>query len=114
MARAFVAIGAGAGADAAGALPAGARDEGVIGAPVCAQTGAAIARTAAIATPLKRCFMPLSSVAVPDGTVRCKGLAQPESGPSQAPGENDHAVVPFREYTTLSVAYPTLASIRII
>src|SRR5438477_5467193 len=61
LCRAFVAIGAaGAGADAAGA--AGARDEGVIGAAVCAQTGAAIARAATTATPFKRCFMPLSSV----------------------------------------------------
>ena len=59
---------------AAGAVAAGARGaegaDGVIGALVCAQTGAAIARTAAIATPFRRCFMPLSSVAVPDGTIR--------------------------------------------
>src|SRR5437016_3773762 len=61
---------------AAGAVAAGARGaegaDGVIGALVCAQTGATIARAAAIATPFKRCFMPLSSVAVPDGTIRGK------------------------------------------
>ena len=69
---ALVAIGAGAAVEAA----AGARDDGVIGAPLCAQTGAAIARAAAIATPFKRCFMPLSSVwQFRSGTVRCNGLA---------------------------------------
>jgi hypothetical protein len=40
----------------AGALFAGG-DAGVIGALVCANAGAAIANTAAIATPFKRCFM---------------------------------------------------------
>src|SRR5205807_5387499 len=70
------------GAGAAGAVAAGARGaEGVIGALVCAQTGAAIARAAAIATPFKRCFMPLSSVAVPDGQ-HAERLAQPEGGSS--------------------------------
>ena len=62
------------GAGAAGAVAAGARGaegaDGVIGALVCAHTGAAIARTAAIATPFKRCFMLLSSVAVPDWILR--------------------------------------------
>src|SRR5207237_10882608 len=60
---ALVATGAAAAVEAA----AGARDVGLIGALVCAQTGTAIARAAAIATPFKRCFMPRSSVAVPDG-----------------------------------------------
>src|SRR5437764_2570455 len=69
---ALVAGGAGAGVEAA----AGARDDGVIGAPLCAQTGAAIARTAAIATPFMRCFMPLSSVAVP-GRYAAKGSLNP-------------------------------------
>ena len=61
---------------AAGAVAAGARGaegaDGVIGALVCAQTGVTIARAAAIATPFKRFFMPLSSVAVPDWKIRCK------------------------------------------
>src|ERR1051326_7348294 len=73
---ALVAIGAGAAVEAA----AGARDDGVIGAPVCAQTGAAIASAAAIATPFKRCFIPLSSVAVP-GQYAAKGSLKLESDP---------------------------------
>jgi hypothetical protein len=43
----------GAAADADGA----ARDDGVIGALVCAHTGAASTSAAARAVPLKRCFM---------------------------------------------------------
>src|SRR5712691_12957799 len=70
------AIGAPA-AGAAGAVAALGVDDGVIGA--CAQTGAAIARAAAIATPFKRCFMPLSSVAVPDWTIRCNGSLYPRA-----------------------------------
>src|SRR6266436_1416504 len=78
----FPAIGAiGAPAeDGAGAAALGG-DDGVIGA--CAQTGAAIARAAAIATPFKRCFMPLSSVAVLDWRIRCNGLLS-RGRPSQA------------------------------
>src|SRR5216683_4150008 len=71
------AVGA-AGAVALGA--AGAAAFGVIGA--CAHAaGAAIARAAAIATPFKRCFMPLSSVAVLDWTIRCNGLLHPRGDP---------------------------------
>src|SRR5689334_15417038 len=61
---------------AAGAAAALGGDDGVIGA--CAQAGAAIARAAAIATPFKRCFMPLSSVAVLDWTIRCNRLIAAE------------------------------------
>jgi len=50
----------GAEVDAAGAV---AGDEGVIGAVlVCAQTGAAIVRAAAIATPFKRYFIRITSI----------------------------------------------------
>src|SRR5258707_9315715 len=56
-AAAFGAAGALAGAAAFGAAGAAfGGDDGVIGA-VCAQTRAAIARAAAMATPVKRCFM---------------------------------------------------------
>src|SRR5712691_5912973 len=78
---------------AAGAAALGADDLGVIGA--CAHAaGAAIARAAAIATPFKRCFMPLSSVAVLDWTIRCNGLLRPRVtlGPR---GKNNRHVVPF-------------------
>src|SRR5947209_10981689 len=44
-----------------------------IGAPVCAQTGAAIARAAAIVTPFNRCFMPLPLITLGMGTMRCEG-----------------------------------------
>ena len=82
---ALVAIGAGAAVDAV----AGARDDGVIGAPLCAQTGAAIARAAAIATPFMRCFMPLSSVAVP-GRYAAKGSLNPRmTRVGFGPGDND-------------------------
>jgi uncharacterized membrane protein len=72
-ADAFAAAAAGAGAGAGAACGAkgpaeplvGLLPPGVIGA-VCAQTGAAIARAVAMATPVKRCFMLVSSLAVPD------------------------------------------------
>src|SRR5229473_2979649 len=83
------AVGA-AGAAALGA--AGAAALGVIGA--CAHAGAAIARAAAIATPFKRCFMPLSSVAVLDWTIRCNGLLY-RGGPRGSRAENNPFVVPF-------------------
>src|SRR5947209_15131867 len=44
-----------------------------IGAPVCAQTGAAIARAAAIVTPFNRCFMPLPLITLGMGRMRCEG-----------------------------------------
>src|SRR6266536_6638269 len=73
-------IGSAAAGAAAGAAALGADDLGVIGA--CAHAaGAAIARAAAIATPFKRCFMPLSSVAVADWTIRCNGLLYPRGDP---------------------------------
>src|SRR5262245_28413672 len=58
------------GAAAIGAAPAAggaAAGFGGVDGDICAQAGAAIARAAAIATAFKRCFMPLSSVAVPNG-----------------------------------------------
>src|SRR6266705_3955693 len=65
---------------AAGAAALGADDLGVIGA--CAHAaGAAIARAAAIATPFKRCFMPLSSVAVLGWDNTLQRLATPEGDP---------------------------------
>src|SRR5579863_4498950 len=73
LCRCLDAIGA-AGAPAAGAA-ALLGDVGVIGA--CAHAGAAIARAAAIATPFKRCFMPLSSVGFLVWTIRCYGLLRP-------------------------------------
>src|SRR6267143_1088748 len=74
------AVGAPAVGAAAGAAALGADDLGVIGA--CAHAaGAAIARAAAIATPFKRCFMPLSSVAVLEWTIRCNGLLRPKGDP---------------------------------
>src|SRR6266567_6205362 len=79
---------------AAGAAALGADDLGVIGA--CAHAaGAAIARAAAIATPFKRCFMPLSSVAVLDWTIRCKRLLA-RRWPSQTSGQKqpDRCFVP--------------------
>ena len=87
---ALVAIGAGAAVEAA----AGARDDGVIGAPLCAQTGAAIARAAAIATPFKRCFMPLSSVAVPGRYAEKGSLSRRVTRVGLEAGDKD-AVVPF-------------------
>src|SRR5229473_5885559 len=84
------AVGA-AGAAALGA--AGAAALGVIGA--CAHAGAAIARAAAIATPFKRCFMPLSSVAVLDWTIRCYGLLHPKGDLWGPRGKNNRLVVPF-------------------
>src|SRR5438552_18114283 len=79
---------------AAGAAALGADDLGVIGA--CAHAaGAAIARAAAIATPFKRCFMPLSSVAVLDWDNTLQPLAVPEGGPHRPRGENNRLVVPF-------------------
>src|SRR5205085_10754346 len=86
--RCFDAIGA---PPAAGAAALGAPDDGVIGA--CAQAGAAIAKAAAIATPFKKCFMPLSSVAVPDSTIRCKRRALPEGGPFGPRARNNRVVV---------------------
>src|SRR5216684_8223892 len=97
------AVGA-AGAVALGA--AGAAAFGVIGA--CAHAaGAAIARAAAIATPFKRCFMPLSSVAVLDWTIRCNGLLHP--GATLAGLEAKTTVLLFRSrgYATFGIAYPT-------
>src|ERR1700676_4571729 len=82
LCRCLDAIGA-AGAPAAGAAGAAALgaallgDVGVIGA--CAHAGAAIARTAAIATPFRRCFMPLSSVEFLVWTIRCYGLLRPRA-----------------------------------
>src|SRR6266536_6666266 len=82
-------IGSAAAGAAAGAAALGADDFGVIGA--CAQAaGAAIARAAAIATPFKRCFMPLSSVAVLDWTIRCNGLLCPRVDP-RASGQKQPA-----------------------
>jgi len=89
---ALVAIGAGAAVEAA----AGARDDGVIGAPVCAQTGAAIASAAAIATPFKRCFMPLSSVAVP-GRYAAKGSLKLESDPCRPQSRRQRCCRSFRD-----------------
>src|SRR5882762_8915502 len=81
-------IGSAAAGAAAGAAALGADDLGVIGA--CAHAaGAAIARAAAIATPFKRCFMPLSSVAVLDWTIRCNGLLHPKDDPYGPRGENN-------------------------
>jgi hypothetical protein len=64
-ADAFADASAGAAADGGGAIGAAAGGEAgdFIGAvEVCAQTGAAIARAAAMATPVKRCFMLVSSL----------------------------------------------------
>src|SRR6266568_692172 len=70
---------------AAGAAALGADDLGVIGA--CAHAaGAAIARAAAIATPFKRCFMPLSSVAVLDWDNYAATACYTRGRPSQASG----------------------------
>ena len=87
MLCALVAIGAAAAVEAA----AGARDVGLIGALVCAQTGTAIARAAAIAT-FKRCFMPLSFVAVP-GQYAANGSLEPRVTHVGLRADND-AVVP--------------------
>src|SRR6266536_2612465 len=87
-------IGSAAAGAAAGAAALGADDLGVIGA--CAHAaGAAIARAAAIATPFKRCFMPLSSVAVLDWDNTLQPLATPEGDPRRPRGENNRLVVPF-------------------
>ncbi len=78
----------------AAALGAAGAALGVIGA--CAHAaGAAIARAAAIATPFKRCFMPLSSVAVLDWTIRCYGLLHPKGDLWGPRGKNNRLVVPF-------------------
>src|SRR5229473_8358486 len=98
LCRCLDAIGA-IGAPAAGAAgaaalgAAGAAALGVIGA--CAHAGAAIARAAAIATPFKRCFMPLSSVAVLDWTIRCDGLLHPRVDPCGPRGKNNRRGVLF-------------------
>jgi len=92
------------GAGAAGAAAAGARGaegaDGVIGALVCAQTGATIASAAAIATPFKRCFMPLSSVAVPDGTNTLKGSLNPRVALPGLGPETTRMVFRSREHAT--------------
>src|SRR5438128_2058170 len=91
---------------AAGAAALGADDLGVIGA--CAQAaGAAIARAAAIATPFKRCFMPLSSVAVLEWTIRCNGLLHPGGRPSGLGAKTTVLLFRSREHATFSVTYPT-------
>jgi hypothetical protein len=99
------------GAGAAGAVAAGARGaegaDGVTGALVCAQTGAAIASTAAIATPFKRCFMPLSSVAVPDWTNTLKGSLNPRVALPGLGPETTRVVFRSREHATWGVTYPT-------
>src|SRR5579862_1982083 len=93
LCRCLDAIGA-AGAPAAGAA-AGALlgDEGVIGA--CAHAGAAIARAAAIATPFKRCFMPLSSVGFLVWTIRCYGFLRPRATVAGLGAKNNRNAVPF-------------------
>jgi hypothetical protein len=64
----------------AGAAAGGADPPGVDGVIVpCAQTGPATARAAAIATPFKRCFMFLSSVAVLDSTLRGNSVLNPRA-----------------------------------
>src|SRR6266849_6218030 len=98
------AVGA-AGAAALGA--AGAAALGVIGA--CAHAGAAIARAAAIATPFKRCFMPLSSVAVLDWTIRCDGLLHPRVTLAGLGAKTTAVAFCSREHATFGVAYPTSA-----
>src|SRR5882762_6960828 len=101
------------GAGAAGAVAAGARGaegaDGVIGALVCAQTGAAIASTAAIATPFKRCFMPLSSVAVPELDKYAERLAQPEGGSSGPRARNNAHGVSFPRTRNLGCRVSDLA-----
>lgn len=108
--RCLDAIGA-AGAPAAGVAGAAALgaallgDVGVIGA--CAHAGAAIARAAAIATPFKRCFMPLSSVAVLDGTIRCNGLLHPGAALAGLGAKTTILLFRSRERATFGVTYPT-------
>ena len=96
---------------AAGAVAAGARGaegaDGVIGALVCAQTGATIASAAAIATPFKRCFMLLSSVAVPDWTNTLKGSLNPRVALPGLGPETTRMVFRSREHATWGVTYPT-------
>jgi hypothetical protein len=110
----FAAIGfAAAGfAGAAGALAAGAAgaaaggDDGVIGA-FCAQTGAAIARAAAMATPVKRCFM-FVVLCGSSGFDTTATAAVPEGGPCEPSVRNNATVVSFRRTRNRSFAYPTL------
>src|SRR5215469_10864237 len=66
-----------AGAAAGGVIGAAAGGEagGVIGAAeVCAQTGPALTRATKTATPVKRCFMPISSLTVWDLMKRLRVL----------------------------------------
>src|SRR5258707_7336192 len=95
------AAGAAAGAAAFGAVLAA----GVIGA--CAHAGAAIARAAAIATPFKRCFMPLSSVAVLDWIIRCNGLLHPRATLAGLGAKTTVLLFRSREHATFQVTYPT-------
>src|SRR5213596_2371797 len=96
-----LAAGAAAGAAALGADLAA----GVIGA--CAHAGAAIARAAAIATPFKRCFMPLSSVAVLDWIIRCNGLLHPRATLAGLGAKTTVLLFRSREHATFRVTYPT-------
>src|SRR5216683_4552732 len=96
------AVGA-AGAAALGA--AGAAALGVIGA--CAHAGAAIARAAAIATPFKRCFMPLSSVAVLDWKIRCNGLLHPRATLAGLGAKTTVLLFRSRGHATFGITYPT-------
>src|SRR5712671_5380817 len=111
LCRAFAVGAAGAAIEAAGAVAAGAaagaRDDGVMGAAVCAHTGAAIARAATTATPFKRCFMPLSSVAVPDWNSRLQRLAELRVTLAGPGPETTIPLLRSRGYATSSVAYPT-------
>src|SRR5438128_62261 len=100
------AIGAPAAGAAAGAAALGGDlAAGVIGA--CAHAGAAIARAAAIATPFKRCFMPLSSVAVLDWRIRCNGLLYPRATLAGLGAKTTVLLFRSREHATFSVTYPT-------
>src|SRR5580765_629666 len=111
LCRCFPAIGA-IGAPAIGAILAPAAAGGALGAGdgaagACAQTGAAIARAAAIATPFKRCFMPLSSVAVLDWTIRCKSSLTARAALASLGPETTGSLLRSHEHATLGVTYPT-------
>src|SRR5204863_2896838 len=100
---ALVAIGAGVAVEAA----AGARDDGVIGAPLCGPDRGRYRkgrRDCDAVHEMLHAFILCGS----SGTIRCKGLAQSENDPCRFRARRQRCwLFRFREYATYGITYPT-------
>jgi hypothetical protein len=91
-----------AGAAAGGFAPAGAAAGGAF----CAKTGAAIARAAAMATPVRRCFM-LVVLCGSSGFDTTATADIPHGDPCGSSVETTHLLFRSDKYATVFSAYPT-------